>query len=466
MELGRAPLTSTIILPPDVVFLLPFPPVGYQLTPSTVSAPSHYTEQETSAHTLHELSLISTPTPTVPTRLFAPAHATFPTWPVRAQESSAMASLLPPSNPAQGRISQLLPTVKCSDCNRLVPIHELGEHICVPPPSPSTNGPSLSNLLVQRVQKMVSSSSASPRFSKTPPPKTPSPVPSLASRQAEVSARRSRALSVTSRKQKSSSPGPTSSAIPPMKPVPTEPLPVPRVPIPEATRSAGSLLPHHIPFPTSRSNTPNIPVGPSQIRAPSVASNHSASSHLSIDTSDRASQPRPSFDSNRPRESSPTATTSSLSAGRPSYDIPRTRTPSDNSRPNALYNPPPPIPSSIPPSVHNPNLPPTRSDVHRIPSPQNNVRSRTNGLVSPPQDTPPPVMTEQPKFQPIIEPDTKIGGEAGMAGVGRRGFHAATRAALFTAQQMNLVGRPSPGFLDIQRAVGTSSDAWPYLSET
>jgi hypothetical protein len=31
------------------------------------------------------------------------------------------------------------------------------------------------------------------------------------------------------------------------------------------------------------------------------------------------------------------------------------------------------------------------------------------------------------------EPDTKIGGEAGMAGIGRRGFQAAARAAFLAA---------------------------------
>ena len=68
-------------------------------------------------------------------------------------------------------------------------------------------------------------------------------------------------------------------------------------------------------------------------------------------------------------------------------------------------------------------------------------------------------------FQSIPEPDTKIGGEAGMAGVGRRGFQAVARAALFMTPPMHLPGRPSPGFLDIQRAVGTSSsDALSYLS--
>lgn len=37
--------------------------------------------------------------------------------------------------------------------------------------------------------------------------------------------------------------------------------------------------------------------------------------------------------------------------------------------------------------------------------------------------------------------DTKTGGEAGMAGVGRRGFAAAARAAMF-AQQMGHFGSP------------------------
>ena len=342
-------------------------------------------------------------------------------------------------------MSQLLPTVKCSDCNKPVPIHELGEHVCAPPPSPSTSGPSLSNLLAQRVQEMASSSSVRPELSRTPPPKTPSPAPSFASRQSEFSARRSRALSVNSRKQNSSSPGPLPAPLPPMKPVPTEPLPTPRVSISDPPPSGDSAPPYHIPFPTSRSNTPNIPIGPSQIRAPSVASNRSASSHPSIDSRDRAlsnaSQLRPSFDSSRSRKSSTATTSSLLSTGRPSYDIPRTGTPSDNSRSNTSYNQPPPIQTSIPPSVYNPNPSPVGSDM------------------------PPMMVTEQPMFQSIPEPDTKTGGEAGMAGVGRRGFQAVARAALFMTPPMHLPGRPSPGFLDIQRAVGTSSsDALSYLS--
>lgn len=408
----------------------------------------------------HEHSLVPYPPPIVLTPLvrLRPQTNKSPSPPTHIREGASMASLLPPPSLVEGRMSQVLPTVKCSDCSKLVPIHELGEHVCAPPPSPSTSGPSLSNLLAQRVQEMVSSTSTRPRLSKTPPPKTPSPAPSLATRQAEVSARRSRALSVNSRKKSSSSLGPIPTLIPPMKPVPTEPLPIPISSMQEAPRTPDYVPPHHIPFPTSRSNTPNISVTPSPTRAPSVASNRSASSHPLTDSRDRglsnASQLRPSFDSNRPRKLS-TDTTTSPTSGRPPYDIPRTRTPSDNSRPNASYNQPPPIPPSTSPSVYTPSLQSPGSSTHRIPTPQNNTRPRTNGLVPPPQNVPPLVIAEQPIFRPIPEPDTKIGGEAGMAGVGRRGFQAAARAAMFTTQPLHLAKRPSPGFLDIQRAIGT-----------
>lgn len=43
-----------------------------------------------------------------------------------------MASLLAPSAGQSSRISQVLPTVKCSNCNRPVPLSELGDHICAP----------------------------------------------------------------------------------------------------------------------------------------------------------------------------------------------------------------------------------------------------------------------------------------------------------------------------------------------
>jgi len=51
--------------------------------------------------------------------------------------------------------------------------------------------------------------------------------------------------------------------------------------------------------------------------------------------------------------------------------------------------------------------------------------------------------------------DTKTGGEAGMAGVGRRGFAAAVRAAMYvslTAPPANRRPVASPRFLDIDTA--------------
>ncbi|KAJ7449947.1 hypothetical protein FB451DRAFT_745033 [Mycena latifolia] len=88
-----------------------------------------------------------------------------------------------PSEPP-GRMSQLLPSVKCSNCNLPVPLAELGEHICAPaPPLPTRNlpksslnipKPSLSpgaaaSLLPQRLQGLVRPPPVSPREPLPPP---------------------------------------------------------------------------------------------------------------------------------------------------------------------------------------------------------------------------------------------------------------------------------------------------------
>ena len=53
-------------------------------------------------------------------------------------------TMLEPSPAGQGRISQLLPTVKCSTCHPPVPLSELGEHTCSgPPPVPTLPKPSV-----------------------------------------------------------------------------------------------------------------------------------------------------------------------------------------------------------------------------------------------------------------------------------------------------------------------------------
>lgn len=61
----------------------------------------------------------------------------------------------------------------------------------------------------------------------------------------------------------------------------------------------------------------------------------------------------------------------------------------------------------------------------------------------PPARTPPPPMSPGTPRQ--TEPDTKTGGEAGMAGVGRRGFAAVARAAMFTMGPAPMMGGSGPG---------------------
>ncbi|EIW60146.1 uncharacterized protein TRAVEDRAFT_164694 [Trametes versicolor FP-101664 SS1] len=94
---------------------------------------------------------------------------------------------------------------------------------------------------------------------------------------------------------------------------------------------------------------------------------------------------------------------------------------------------------------------------------------------------PPPRPPTSPGGTPRLEPDTKIGGEAGMAGVGRRGFAAAARAAMFTTmgpappmlqdprmmtpvQGMDGRRANAPRFLDIASATNYAAANTPPLS--
>ncbi|KAK0451096.1 hypothetical protein EV421DRAFT_1732071 [Armillaria borealis] len=142
------------------------------------------------------------------------------------------------------------------------------------------------------------------------------------------------------------------------------------------------------------------------------------------------------------RDTSSPATRRDLYA--PSTTSPlRSRTPSSDSRTRTVSS----SSSSSSPSTARPSFISTRDS----PSPQ-------------PQSSPKSV-TPQP-VAPYVVPqiDTKIGGEAGMAGVGRRGFAAAARAAVFLAPQPPRESRRdnAPQFLDI--AAARSLNATPPLS--
>ncbi|KAJ7271918.1 hypothetical protein B0H12DRAFT_1228790 [Mycena haematopus] len=108
-----------------------------------------------------------------------------------------------PSQPA-GRMSQMLPSVKCSNCGLQIPITELGDHICAPaPPLPTPNAPKTSlnlpkpsftpnaatSLLPQRLQGLVNgpgvpsstgrASPGNPGPSRNDPPRLNTGGPSL-----------------------------------------------------------------------------------------------------------------------------------------------------------------------------------------------------------------------------------------------------------------------------------------------
>ncbi|PCH37863.1 hypothetical protein WOLCODRAFT_114341 [Wolfiporia cocos MD-104 SS10] len=93
-----------------------------------------------------------------------------------------MAQLLAPA-PDAGRISQFLPTVKCSSCNEPVSIHDLTDHVCQSSSPVSPGGKPLVSPLSaieldpQRVQSgQVPFPASKTVLAKQPPPKTPLPA--------------------------------------------------------------------------------------------------------------------------------------------------------------------------------------------------------------------------------------------------------------------------------------------------
>ncbi|OAX31174.1 hypothetical protein K503DRAFT_112725 [Rhizopogon vinicolor AM-OR11-026] len=132
--------------------------------------------------------------------------------------------------------------------------------------------------------------------------------------------------------------------------------------------------------------------------------------------------PRPSFEARRPSFDVP-RTQHPNDVRRPSFDAPRTQHPTDVRRPS--FDVPRP---SIDRAQPNPgSVPPPHAQVSRPP--------RTTATI-PPSGIPfpssgPAAGAPAPDSERNI--DTKSGGEAGMAGVGRRGFAAVARAAMFAA---------------------------------
>ncbi|KAF9448027.1 hypothetical protein P691DRAFT_760277 [Macrolepiota fuliginosa MF-IS2] len=284
-----------------------------------------------------------------------------------------MASLLAPSVNQPTRISQVLPTVKCSSCNQPVPMAELVEHICAKsPPVPAIPNPS---------------------YKPHPPANAANSFPTRVA-----------------------SPGPPTGlqrlGTPPIRP-PQSPRPPLRVASPMNERpriSTGAGAPPSS-FP----------------QRSSPLAQHAANDRLAS--------------SQWPRDFAPQVT----SPLRP--NLPTSPWPADGrarSTSNVSLSPPVSSPNAGTP-YHSPSIPGSSS----FPPPPLSA-ARADGRVN--------------SFVPTAEVgiDTKSGGEAGMAGVGRRGFAAAARAAMFVAPVgFSMDRRPNPPrFLDID-AASRSNDTPP-----
>lgn len=329
-----------------------------------------------------------------------------------------------PAAPGE-RISQLLPTVKCSTCGAPVNLAELGDHVCapMPPPTPSTPRPSALLAKIRQASQAISipgpinrssavspapsnrsttplsvrsktpqPRSPSPRTPIVPPPKTPSPAPSVSSR------RRSSSISRGA----------------PQLPPPQMPPP----PVPTAFPMGGG------PLPPSRTGTPRI----------STSSPRPGMSRF--DTFPRSAPPsndglarHPTEGSRRPSVTSFTDTGSM-----------RARVPSAPERP---VLPPLNTGQAVPsPSLLSPGSLPPRTSLDRPPpqsarpSLDSQRRGSPFGLPTPQTPTLPMGMNHPPEA-PVVN----------MAGVGRRGFQAAAQAAMLAATMSrgNTPQIPTPG---------------------
>ncbi|KAF8891274.1 hypothetical protein BD779DRAFT_1514257 [Infundibulicybe gibba] len=329
-----------------------------------------------------------------------------------------MAQLLSPNPPAAGRISQLLPTVKCSNCNQPVPLAELGDHTCSAPPAtptlpkPAVAPSAISSLLPERFQNRV----VAPPSNDTAP--SPRVVPPPENRpQSQTIQQRLRAASNARPRVNTTSSGSASSPS-----YQSRPSPLSRLAEPDRTRSS--------------SPSPSPVLSRPPVKEP----------YTPITTSPLRTQPPPSPQS-QPQ-------------------------PPPNLHNNDLRSRAASNAGSIALSPNNTaplNPRPTYTVVNRDPPPSN-VQQQPPRMQGPP---PPREMTYSPHVPENI--DTKSGGEAGMAGVGRRGFAAAARAAMFAVPprgpELHLHGQspPQPGlranapkYLDIDAA--SRSTTTPPLS--
>ena len=223
---------------------------------------------------------------------------------------------------------------------------------------------------------------------------------------------------------------------------------------------------------------------PSPVRPPSPNTSQSRASPVPKPPANGSNslifQPRPSplAVGSRPMNAGPSRATTPLSINTSSMG-PRPRVPSNASvnqqisiaaRPTAYSNHPSGSPSrstpslvsvtSVPASNIQPlgyRAPPRRPSISPSGTPTNMVPPPDMGSPAPQKighSIGPGVIIPEQSFVPPPERgiNTKTGGEAGMAGVGRRGFAAVTRAAMFalpTSQPLGSRRPDQPKYLDL-----------------
>lgn len=329
-----------------------------------------------------------------------------------------MAQLSIPLPKPQERISQILPTVKCSDCNQPVPLSGLGEHVCAS--SPPVPRPSPTQGILAKIRRGSQSSRTSQIPPQPAPPQNipPPPPPISPGRMASPGPRSQTPLSLRSK-----------------TPQPAPPPPV-VVPPPHNRDNPMSMMPRQLTPGPIRSQTPQMPPP-----SPRMMSNASPAARfdtlprsatplsrpgIMIPTSPQKSGPlsAPGVGNGYPNMNLNVAQRSPPGPGpRPSMDRPPSARPSMDRPPSArpsMDRPPSVRPSFELPPPARPSMDQRRPSMDSVRAPPPNMNLHGNG---------PAPGNALPR------------GEVNMAGVGRRGFQAAAQAAMLAASLGNNMER-------------------------
>ena len=336
-----------------------------------------------------------------------------------------MAQLAP--NTHTQHLSQLLPTVKCSSCSQPVPLDQLGDHVC--PPSSNLSSDTIPVPPQPKVQTAPSPPAPNPPRSPIDmlfPRRRPSANPQ------DTSGTRFRS---------SPSPAPSRSA-PSSTPAPVPPRNGVRSPAPSlnSTTAPSRTQSPFLPPPSSSSSSARRPIS-----RPELSQNVGVPRVGSIVTPSPV--PIPSrLDTRSPVQRRPSATQS------PPYASPIQRRPSAPQSPPSAPSPiqrrpsaPQSPPQTLTPIQRRPSAPPPPfAQAPGYVDPRSTAMPHLNRL--PVRGTPSPAPSNY-SARSFVSPelDTKSGGAAGMAGVGRRGFAAVARAAMFASSPTSRMNQPMAG---------------------